>query len=176
MAKMPFNLNIDLKKLSKESLKSVDQLSKQFVSYEKRVKKLVHEMDVSTRDARKQGRERLDSFLQELRDRRDALEQKVSELVHLEGKRINEGVNELVAYLKQLRASGASSGASPKKAAAKAAPASASANKGPSSGKGSKAKPASKAKSASGTKTAAAAPKARRKASSASDASPTQAL
>jgi len=191
MAKMPFNFNIDLKKLSKESLKSVDQLSKQFVTYEKRVKKLVHEMDVSTRDARQQGRERLDSFLKELRVRRDALEQKVAELVHLEGKRINEGVNELVTYLKQLRASGASSGAASKKASAKAAPAAATAkaSKAPQTpkapqapqapqtptSKGSAAKSATKAKSAAGTKKAAGAPKSRRKAST-SEASPTPSM
>lgn len=107
MAKIPFN--IDLKKLSQESQKSVEQLTKQFAAYEKRVKGLVHEMDVSTRDARKQGRERLDRFLEDLRGRRGLLEKKVTELVSSESKKIQEGVNELVAYLKVLRANGAAS-------------------------------------------------------------------
>lgn len=132
MAKMPFN--IDLKKLSKESLKSVDQLSKQLATYEKRVKTLVHDMDVSTRDARKQGRERLDGFLNDLRVRRDQLEKKVTELVNTESKKIQDGVNELVAYLKVLRANGAASSGAPKAKAPKSAKA-AGASAKPSGGK-----------------------------------------
>jgi TolA-binding protein len=116
MAKISFN--IDLKKLSQESLKSVDQLSKQFAAYEKRLKTLVHDMDVQTRDARKQGRDRLDRFLDELRGRRDVLEKRVTELVSTESKRIHEGVNELVTYLKVLRANGAASSGSPRPAKA----------------------------------------------------------
>jgi hypothetical protein len=116
MAKLAFN--IDFKKLSQESLKAVDQLSKQFVAYEKRLKTLVHDMDVQTRDARKQGRDRLDRFLDELRSRRNALEKRVTELVSTESKRIQEGVNELVTYLKVLRANGAAISRPPRPAKA----------------------------------------------------------
>jgi SMC interacting uncharacterized protein involved in chromosome segregation len=116
MAKIPFN--IDLKRLSQESLKSVEQLSKQFAAYEKRLKTLVHDIDVQTRDARKQGRDRLDRFLDELRSRRDVLEKRVTELVRTESKRIQEGVHELVTYLKMLRANGAASSGAPRSAKA----------------------------------------------------------
>lgn len=118
MAKIPFHL--DLKKLTQDSQKSVEQLTKQLAGYEKRVKQIVHDMDVSTRDARKQGRDRLDRFLEDLRGRRSQLEKKVTELVSTESKKIHEGVNDLVAYLKVLRANGAaSSGAAKSEKSAK---------------------------------------------------------
>lgn len=79
-----------------------DGLSHGLGGYEKRVKSMVKELDLKSRDARVKSREQLDRFAKQLKTTRSQLEKRVVTLVHSETERLNKGLNELVTYLKTL--------------------------------------------------------------------------
>jgi hypothetical protein len=91
-------LNLDLKKLSKSHL--LENLSQHLNGYEKRVRSLVRDFDLRSRDAREKSREQLDRFADRLREARGNVETKVAAVLNQEGQRLNKGVQELLNYLK----------------------------------------------------------------------------
>jgi len=93
-----------------------DSVSKQLNIYEKKVKDLVKDLDLKSRDAREKSREQLDAFTHQVKKTRTDLEKRIVTLVNQETKRLNVGLNELVSYLKSL------SHSEKTQAAAKAAP------------------------------------------------------
>jgi len=91
---------LDLKQLANSAL--VHNLSEHLTQYEKQVKKLVHEFDLRSRDAREKSRVKLDRFANQIKRTRADLEKRVTGLLHLEGKRINEGLTNVLEYLKNV--------------------------------------------------------------------------
>ncbi len=77
-------------------------ISGQLGTYEKRVKALVKDLDLKSRDARSKSREQLDRFTTQIKSTRNQLEKRVVTLVNYEADRLNKGLNELVGYLKTL--------------------------------------------------------------------------
>lgn len=75
-------------------------LSKQFVTYEGKVKKLMHEFDIKSQPARVRGRKQIDKFTKQLRKTRTEIEKKVSSLVNREVQDLNGRITDLVRYLK----------------------------------------------------------------------------
>lgn len=71
-------------------------------TYEKRVRAMVKDLDLKSRDARSKSREQLDRFASQLKTTRTQLEKRVVTLVNFEADRLNKGLNELVGYLKTL--------------------------------------------------------------------------
>lgn len=113
-------LKLDLKKLANSEL--VANLSKHLTTYEKRVKGLVSEFDLKSRDARQKGQEQIDKLAGQFKRSRNELEKRVSSLLHQEGQRLNQGVNDLFNYLKSIAKSeklGKKSAAPTKKKASK---------------------------------------------------------
>ncbi len=93
-------LKLDLKKLAESEL--AQSLSRHLNSYEVRVKRLVKDFDVKSREARDKGQKQLDKFAGQLKRTRTGLEKRVSTLYHHESQRLNQGVNELFNYLKSI--------------------------------------------------------------------------
>lgn len=93
-------LKSDLKRLAKSNL--VSNLSKQFNQYEGRVKKLVHEFDIKSREARDNSRKQIDKFTTHLKETRVQVERRVSEVLNEESKRLNGRMTELFNYLKSI--------------------------------------------------------------------------
>lgn len=77
-------------------------LSDYLGTYEKKVRKIVKELDLKSRDARSKSREQLDRFTSQLKTTRGEFEKRVVTLVNHEADRLNKGFNELVSYLKTL--------------------------------------------------------------------------
>ena len=77
-------------------------LSKQLTDYEKKVKTVVHELDLKSRDARVKSRKQLDQFASQVRKTKVELEKTVVALVNKEAQKLTKGFNELVGYLKVL--------------------------------------------------------------------------
>ena len=92
------NLKVDFIKWANHP--SINSLTRQITTYEKRVSSLVKGFDVKGREARKRSRKQLDKVLVQLKQTRANVEKKITQLVSLEGKKINKRVNELVGYLK----------------------------------------------------------------------------
>ncbi len=90
----------DFKKIA--STPWVANLTKQFNSYESRVKKLVKELDLKGKEARTVGRDQLVRFTDQLQKTRTQVEKKVTVLINEEGKKINDRVTELFKYLKTM--------------------------------------------------------------------------
>ena len=102
-AKPSFKLELaklDLKKLANSEL--VGSLTKHLTQYEGKLKKLLNEFDLKSREARSKGQKQIDKVSQQFRQTRGDLEKRVTNLLHQEGKRLNEGVNDLVNYLKSV--------------------------------------------------------------------------
>lgn len=110
-------------------------LSDYLGTYEKKVRKIVKELDLKSRDARKKSGEQLDRFTNQLKSTRGEFEKRVVTLVNHEAERLNKGFNDLVSYLKTLskqeaalkakgkgKKAGAKKSASSKKSAAARAP------------------------------------------------------
>ncbi len=96
---------LDVKELLGSSLRNSDWLqgvSKQWTGYEKRLKSVVQDLDLKSRDARDKSRKQLDAFAHQLQKTRVDVEKKVTHLINYEAGRINQGFNELVTYLKSL--------------------------------------------------------------------------
>jgi hypothetical protein len=91
---------VDIKGLLKSQW--VSGLSKHLNTYEKKVKELVHELDLKSRDARDKSRKQLDQFTQQLRKTRTDVERKVLTIVNQESQRLNKGLAELVVYLRSV--------------------------------------------------------------------------
>lgn len=91
-------INLDLKKLSKNQL--LENLSQHLNGYEKRVRTLVKDFDLRSRDAREKSKHQLDLFAERLREARGNVETKVAAVLNQEGQRLNKGVQELLNYLK----------------------------------------------------------------------------
>ncbi len=123
---------LGVKEMLGSSLRNSDFLhgiSKQWTSYEKRVKSLVKDLDLKSRDARDKSRKQLDVFANQLQKTKVDVEKKVVSLVNYEAGRLNQGFNELVTYLKSLStneklAKPATKGKSKAKSPAKRAPSS----------------------------------------------------
>jgi methyl-accepting chemotaxis protein len=97
--------NLSLKDLVQSQLKNaawLGDLSQHLNEYEKRLKSVVKDLDLKSRDARDKSRKQLDTFTKQLKKTRTDLEKRVKSLVNQEAKRLNEGFNELVTYLKSL--------------------------------------------------------------------------
>lgn len=77
-------------------------LSDYLGTYEKKVRKIVKELDLKSRDARSKSREKLDHFASQLKTTRGEFEKRVLTLVNHEAERLNKGFNDLVSYLKTL--------------------------------------------------------------------------
>lgn len=73
-----------------------------FGTYEKKVKSLVKEIDLKSRDAREKSKDQLDKFTEKLKNRKSDLEKRVVGLVNVEAEKLNKGLTELVSYLKTL--------------------------------------------------------------------------
>lgn len=84
--------------------KQVEDLSKQFGTYEKRVREAVKQFDVKGREAKAKGQEQLDKFAAQVKRTSLELEKHFKSLVNQEGKVLNKGLNELFAYFKTLTA------------------------------------------------------------------------
>lgn len=80
----------------------VQGVSKQVNTYEKKVKGLVKDLDLKTRDAREKSQKQLDRFTVQIKKTRGQLEARVVEVVNQEAARLNKGFVELVTYLKSL--------------------------------------------------------------------------
>ena len=91
------NLKVDFSKWAKHP--AISQLTEQLNTYEKRVSTLVKNFDLKGREARQRSREQLDKVVGQLKETRGKVEKKVTQLVSLEGKKLNKRVNELVNYL-----------------------------------------------------------------------------
>jgi hypothetical protein len=91
---------VDIKGLLKSQW--VSGLSKHLNAYEKKVKELVHELDLKSRDARDKSRKQLDQFTLQLKKTRTEVEKKVLTIVNQESHRLNKGLSELVTYLKSV--------------------------------------------------------------------------
>jgi hypothetical protein len=91
---MESKLKIDLKRLADSAL--ANNLSKHLNEYEAKVKEMVRDFDLKSREARDKSRERLDRFLAQLKQTRGDLEKKVTDIAHVEGERLNKRVSELV--------------------------------------------------------------------------------
>jgi hypothetical protein len=94
------NLKVDFSKWA--SHPSINQLTKQITTYEKRVSTLVKDFDLKGREARERSRKKLDKVLGHLKQTRSKVEKKVTHLVTLEGKKLNKKVNELLDYVNQM--------------------------------------------------------------------------
>lgn len=70
--------------------------------YEKKMRSLVKDLDLKSRDARSKSREQLDRFANQIKTTRGELEKRVVTIVNHEADRLNKGFNELVTYLKAL--------------------------------------------------------------------------
>lgn len=92
------NIKVDFSKWANHP--SINQLTRQITTYEKRVSSLVKGFDLKGREARKRSRKQLDKVLVQLKQTRANVEKKVTQLVNVEGKKLNKRVNELVSYLK----------------------------------------------------------------------------
>ena len=97
---MQNKLKSDLKRLAGSPL--VGGLSKQFNVYEDKVKKIVHDFDLKSREARKTSRKQIEKFTVQLKKTRSGVEKKVSALLNEEGKRLNKAVLEMFNYLKSM--------------------------------------------------------------------------
>lgn len=93
-------LKLDLKALANSEL--MGSLSKHLNTYEKKVKKLVNDFDLKSRDARHKGQLQLDKLANQFKKTRSDLEKRVTGLLHAEGQRLNQGVSELFNYLKSI--------------------------------------------------------------------------
>lgn len=82
--------------------KLANNLSKQASSYEKKVKEVVHDLDLKSRDARQKSKKQLDRFGKQLKATRSDVESKVKSLVNHEAERLNKGFGDLVTYLKSV--------------------------------------------------------------------------
>ncbi len=114
-------LKVDLKRLVNSTL--VDNISKQWGTYETRVKRIVHDFDLKSREAREVSRKRLDVFTSQLRKTRCDVEKKVATLINMEGRKLNVKVVELFNYLKTISNSEKlNEGLTPRKKSSKARP------------------------------------------------------
>ena len=96
----PSMLKLDLKAIANSEL--VGNLSKHLTAYEKKVKELVNDFDLKSRDARAKGQRQLDKLAGQFKKTRTELEKRVTGLLHIEGQRLNQGVSELFNYLKNI--------------------------------------------------------------------------
>jgi len=80
----------------------VKNISKRVNTYEKRVRGLVDDLDLSSFDAKVEGRKQLNKFQKQLKQTRRDLEGRVGDVIQKESKRINTRYNELVSILKTL--------------------------------------------------------------------------
>lgn len=113
-------LKADLKKIANSAL--VSNLSKQFNSYENRVRKFVTEFDLKSREARTRSRKQIDQFADQLQKTRKEVEKRVTKVIEKEGKRLNGRATVLFNYLKSVAKNEklAQKAASAKKGASKA--------------------------------------------------------
>lgn len=90
----------DWKRLAGSPL--VGNLSKHLNAYEGKVKKLVRDFDLKSRDARETSRKQIDKFTIQLKRTRTEVEKKVTVLLNEEGQRLNKAMAELFNYLKSM--------------------------------------------------------------------------
>mgnify|MGYP003395825186 FL=1 len=85
------NLKVDLKKL--KGLPVLNHFSEQLDGYENRLKGIVRDLDLRSKDARLKSRKKLDAFTGQLKRTRTDMEKQVLKIVTREGKKINNGLN-----------------------------------------------------------------------------------
>jgi hypothetical protein len=108
---MASKFKVDLKKLMNKP--QVENLSKHLTEYDHKVKELVKELNLKSRDAREKGKVQLDRFTAQVQKTRTDVEKNVKTLLQQEGKVLNQKVNELVTYLKGLAANEKKAAAAP---------------------------------------------------------------
>jgi len=109
-------LKADIKKIANSQI--VTGISKQFNEYEGRVRKLVQEFDLKSREARQRSRRQIDQFTNQLQKTRKQVERRVTDVIEKEGKILNGRATVLFKYLKSV----ANSEKLSQKAAASSAP------------------------------------------------------
>lgn len=97
---MPSKFKVDLKQWMNGS--QVENLSRHLTDYEKRVKALVKDLNLKSRDARDKSKVQLDRFTSQVRKTRAEVEKNVKGVLQQEGKVLNQKLNDLVGYLKSL--------------------------------------------------------------------------
>lgn len=99
---MPSDYRFDFSNLRKSPW--VGELTRYLAEYEKRARKLFHGLDIKSkgRSARKKGLQNLEKLSAQANRTRQDLERKVTELVQKESKRLGDGVNELLDYVRRV--------------------------------------------------------------------------
>lgn len=97
---MPRNLKVEIQKLVNSQF--LKEFTKQLNGYEKKVKGMVSDLDLRSRDARKKSRRQLNVFQKRLKRTRKDVEKTVRSLVNQESKLLNKSLGELKIALKQL--------------------------------------------------------------------------
>lgn len=77
----------------------VGNVSKQLSQYEGKVKKFVADLDLKSREAKQKSRKQIEDLITHIRDTRDSMEEKISQVVVTEGQKLNDRVSELLGYL-----------------------------------------------------------------------------
>jgi hypothetical protein len=77
--------------------------TQQLNSYEIKVKNLVKDFDLKSREARKKSEERLEKFLSQVKKTRKELEKTVVDLVHDERKVLNAKIDNLLSFLHKMK-------------------------------------------------------------------------
>jgi hypothetical protein len=96
------------------SAKQVEELSKQFEVYEKRVRQAVKQFDLKGREAKAKGQVQLDKFTSQVKRRGQELEKQFKSLVNQESKVLNQGLHDLFSYFKTLTQTGSATKANAK--------------------------------------------------------------
>lgn len=92
--------NIDFKEVLKSPW--VNRVSKQVATYEKRLRVLVNDLDLKSREAREKSKQRLDEFQTQVKRTRSDVEKRVVTLVNEEAVRLNKHFADVLSYLKSL--------------------------------------------------------------------------
>lgn len=77
-------------------------LSRQFSDYEVRVKEVVRDFDLRSRDAREKSRDQIEKFAKQLKKTRAKVEGQVNTLLSTEGHKLNGRVRQVFNYLKTI--------------------------------------------------------------------------
>lgn len=94
------DVKAELKKLANSQL--ARNLSQHIRNYEKRLSKLVRELDLKTHDVREQGMVRLKKLNAELKKTRTDLEKRVRSILNEEGKHLTQRLTNVVEKLSNL--------------------------------------------------------------------------
>jgi len=80
----------------------VRNLSRHFSDYEVRVKEVVRDFDLRSRDAREKSRQQIDKIAEQIKRTRSKVEEKVSTILNSEGQRLNGRVKQVFNYIRAI--------------------------------------------------------------------------